>query len=209
MSQARLILEHAPNAQSVTEIAYHGGQFTVGRGDDADWSISDPDKFVSRKHFVLSEEAGAIVVTDASTGGLFIDGGSNPLGVGMSQPLENGMRLRFGDFVVRVEIGPATEAEPARSQGSKSSFEFSFDPVEKPPEPQERPDTLPKPFGVQSSSFFDKAESETKKPLKPLDRDDPFALDLKGTKPSPETEPSQDSYSFDGAPDPEPVSQNR
>ena len=185
MSSARLVLEHTPSAQASTDVTYHGGQLVVGRGDEADWRIDDPDKFVSRKHFVISEDGETILVTDASTGGLFVDGSSSALGVGNSIPLENDMRLRFGDFVAKVELSgskekAATQAQPAESPNSP--FSFKFDPVaEAAPEP-ERPKDLPEPFGTRSSKFFERQEDSAPKPP-PIDRDDPFALELKPAVP--------------------------
>lgn len=177
----RLILEHTPSAQSTTEMAFHGGQLVVGRGDEADWHIDDPDKFVSRKHFVISEEGGRPVVTDASTGGTFVDGSSQPLGLGNSHPLENGMRLRFGDFVARIEMesGPVTQATPQKAP-SPFDFDFSRD-LSEPPvqEPQERPDELPTPFGMRPEGGFRQEPEAPSKPPQPIDRDDPFALDFK------------------------------
>jgi len=186
MSRARLVLEHTPSAQASTDVTYHGGQLVVGRGDEADWRIDDPDKFVSRKHFVLSEDGETIMVTDASTGGLFVDGSSSALGVGNSIPLENEMRLRFGDFVAKVELSgskekSATQSQPAESPNSP--FSFKFDPVaEAVPEP-ERPKDLPEPFGTRSSKFFESQEDRAPKPPPPIDRDDPFALELKPAVP--------------------------
>ncbi|MFC6762346.1 FHA domain-containing protein [Sulfitobacter porphyrae] len=76
----RLVLENAPHAQAEREKIYNGGKLMIGRGDDADWQLVDPDMFVSRQHAILTEEDGRIMVTDASSGGLFIDNAANPLG---------------------------------------------------------------------------------------------------------------------------------
>ena len=115
MTEVRLVLEHAPSAQAETEVQFHGGQLTVGRGADADWRIHDPTNYVSRKHFVLSTESGEVMLTDASSGGLFVDGASTPLGPGNSVKVEHGMRVRFGDFVAKVEVEGASDAACAAS----------------------------------------------------------------------------------------------
>ena len=173
----RFVLEREPTPQRDAERLYHGGHFVVGRGDDADWRIEDPEMFVSRKHFVVSDDGDGPIVTDASTGGLFVDGASKPLGAGNSVALEDGMRLRFGDFVLRVET-QADEAKDTRAIERSGPFSFEFGPAEAPPTPQERPNELPPPFGVAERQADAAVSDESVRSPPPLDREDPFALDL-------------------------------
>ena len=189
MSNLRLILEHAPSSQATTEVTFHGGQLTVGRGEDADWRIHDPDSFVSRKHFVISTEGDDVRLTDASSGGLFVDGATEPLGPGNSVTVEDGMRIRFGDFVARVEMAEAARpASPAPSE--RSPFDFEFEPAEDTGPAPERPKTLPQPFGSGSSPFFDDAPKDEPRAPEPIDRENPFALGLKPATPEVAPEPS-------------------
>lgn len=189
MTEMRLILEHAPTSQAVTEATFHGGQLTVGRGEDADWRIHDPDHFVSRKHFVVAMDGDDITLTDASSGGLFVDGATEALGPGNSVKAEDGMRLRFGDFVARLEMMSAgTKAQRVDPALASSPFDFKFEPVEPADPALERPDTLPDPFGVRSGSFFTDEPDEREKAPEPINRDNPFALGLK-----PATEPEEET----------------
>ncbi len=198
MTELRLILEHAPSSQATTEIAFHGGQLTVGRGEDADWRIHDPESFVSRKHFVISSEGEAVVITDASTGGLFVDGATDALGPGNSVAVEDGMRVRFGDFVARIEMGAArTQPEAAAEPEETSPFVFAFEPVEEKAPAPERPDTLPKPFGRVKSPFFDDDPDEPTPPPEPIDRENPFALGLKPQTPELAPGPGTDDFGGD------------
>jgi type VI secretion system FHA domain protein len=178
----RLIVEQAPHRQAESEREFTSGRMVIGRGDDADWKLNDPEMFVSRRHAILSEEGGRVVVTDASSGGLFVDNAANPVGTGNSVVVEPGMRLRMGDFVLRVEgsdAGTGATAPPA--QGGGLSFSFDFGPQdETPAEPPKRPDTLPDPFGVRPSAPSER-QAQEKRPPRPLDQEDPFALDLRGT----------------------------
>lgn len=218
MSGLRLILEHAPTSQAVTEMAFHGGQMSVGRGEDADWRIHDPEHFVSRKHFVISNEAEGLMLTDASSGGLFVDGASDPLGPGNSVRLEDGMRLRFGDFVARVEMASEEKvAEPKARKAEASPFDFNFGSVEEVTPKAERPKTLPEPFGKSSSPFFSDAPDEKEAVPEPIDRENPFAL---GLKPAVADETPAQSESFGGyfgspeaevepGPEPEPAHKTR
>ena len=100
----RLVIEHSPHPQSLREMRHQGGDLSIGRGNDCDWTLDDPDMFISRRHCVITARDGAYLVTDASRSGLFVDGGDRALGAGNSVALDHGMRLRLGDIVIRVEI---------------------------------------------------------------------------------------------------------
>ena len=181
----RLVIETAPRPQAVTERVFEGGRLSIGRSDEADWQLDDPEMFVSRRHCVLSEEDGRVMVTDASSGGLFIDNAAHPVGAGNAVPLEPGMRLRLGDFTLRVEPASAAPAQagggmkaPARVQ----SGGFDFGPPEEVAPPPERPASLPDPFGLRRDGGEALSwEKEEHKPPRPLDQADPFELDLRGS----------------------------
>ena len=189
MTEVRLVLEHTPSAQAETEKIFHGGQLTVGRGADADWRIHDPANFVSRKHFVLSSEGDEVRLTDASSGGLFVDGADEPLGPGNSVTVEHGMRLRFGDFLARVEMGETVRPAQVAPKVASSPFDFTFEPAEDTGPAPERPDSLPEPFGQRSSRFFRDEPVEEPRAPEPIDRDNPFALGLKPATPNPVPSP--------------------
>ncbi|WP_232520753.1 type VI secretion system-associated FHA domain protein TagH [Rhodobacter sp. CZR27] len=145
----RIVVEHSPIPQPVREMRLDGGELSIGRGADCDWQLDDPDMFVSRRHCILSGRAGSWRVTDASRGGLFIDGAEDPLGAGNSAPIGHGTRLRLGDVVLRVEVDPETrpaaDPPPARRPVSFDSDDF-FARLDAPAPPAPRPDTLPDPF---------------------------------------------------------------
>ena len=204
-----LVLEHAPHRQQVKTHVHQGGELTIGRGDDAGWKIDDPEQFVSRQHCVISGQDGAFTVTDSSSGGLFIDGASAPLGVGNSIPLEHGMRLRLGDFVMRVELENATApvndtSHKVRNQTTAVGFEDDdfFSVKTEPAEQAERPDDLPDPFdgGGNASSFDIATERQDAPPL----FDDAFTLDPVATPQKPEIAPEPEPQ-VAVKPSPEPV----
>jgi type VI secretion system protein ImpI len=216
MTEVAIILEHAPTPQRETRRVYHGGQLTIGRGDEADWRLDDPDMFVSRKHCVISDDSGAPTATDASTGGLFVDGASTPLGAGNSARLEHDMRLRMGDFVFRIEMAAAAaRAEPAARGGIGFSFDFGPAPAVEPP--KERPRDLPMPFGVRTDDRPSAREETPRPPPRPFDDRDPFALDLAPRRAEPQAAPEPRPPAWDGgaaeapraAPDPAPVTPAR
>ncbi|MDZ4087826.1 MAG: type VI secretion system-associated FHA domain protein TagH [Tabrizicola sp.] len=175
----RLTIEHSPHPQDRREMRHPGGEFSIGRGAECSWQIHDPDMYVSRKHCVITGEAGQFIVTDASRGGLFIDGKDQPLGPGNAARLETGMRLRLGDTVIRVEIEAATPVAPPRTHApvprQLTQDEFFSAPVTPPP-PVHRPQGLPQPFetGPTDARRYDTGPDRSAPP--PL-FDDPFTLD--------------------------------
>lgn len=188
-----LVLEHAPHAQRETQCSFSGGQLTIGRSDDCDWQLEDPDQFVSRKHCVISEEDGVVTVVDASSGGLFVDGQPEPLGPGNTAVLEHQMRLRVGDFVIRVETQAAkadTPAEKPEISKAESFFDVS-DANRVVVEPATRPKDLPDPFGIRHRSSSSVPEEKTSRPSRPLDQQNPFELDLRPSSPA---EPSSEQH---------------
>lgn len=176
----RFVIESSPVPQAETERVFTGGQLSIGRSPDADWQVEDPKMFISRRHCVIGEENGQVVVTDASSGGLYLDNASNPVGLGNTVPLEPGMRLHLGDFTLRVEAA-SSAVEPAAPQ-QVASLNRSFFPKDDAPEPQApppvRPESLPDPFGMRDE---ERRHKEVARPPRPLDQADPFGLDLRAS----------------------------
>lgn len=175
----RLTIEHSPHPQDRREMRHPGGEFSIGRGAECSWQLNDPDMYVSRKHCVITGEAGQFIVTDASRGGLFIDGKDQPLGPGNAARLETGMRLRLGDTVIRVEVEAPTPAAAPRTQApaqrQMTHDDFFSAPVT-PSAPVNRPQGLPQPFdtGPTDARRYDTAPD---RPAPPPLFDDPFTLD--------------------------------
>lgn len=176
------IIESAPTPQPRTSFPYEFGQLVIGRGDDADWQLDDPERYLSRRHCIVTMENGQLTATDASRGGTFVDGSETPLGTGNSIALEDGMRLRMGDFVFRVDMAAATKSAATAAPAVVSSGPLSFDPppAEPAPAPPPRPDDLPDPFDpYDRANSMAAAPKDTPAPApKPFGMDDPFALDL-------------------------------
>ncbi|WP_412553919.1 type VI secretion system-associated FHA domain protein TagH [Shimia sp. MIT1388] len=190
----RFVLENAPHPQLVSEKEFGGGRLVIGRGADADWQIDDPDKFVSRSHAIITEERGRIIVTDASSGGLFIDNAANPVGAGNSVPVDAGMRLRLGDFVLRIEemTVRSGQDQPSPNRSGAGVFSFEFGAEEVAPTPKKRPDSLPDPFGLREETRDESQDREESPPPRPLDQDDPFDLDLRGAPRATPQEPKEE-----------------
>ena len=153
-----LILENAPHPQAVSEMRHEFGELSIGRSSDVDWQIDDPEMYVSRKHCIIRADNGTYTVTDASRGGLFIDGAEAPLGAGNSTRLEDGMRLRMGDYVIRVSVASAARTSapsPAEAtpQRALPADDFFTAPVER-PVAAPRPKDMPPPFEPPEPSRF-------------------------------------------------------
>lgn len=174
-----LTLEQAPHPQKRTEMRYSGGNLVIGRGSDADWTINDPDMFVSRAHCTISGSDGQYAVTDSSRGGIFVDGADLALGAGKTTDLRDGTRIRMGDFVFLAKIedeAPAYRPEPVRSEPS--------------PQPAPAP-ANDDPFGLKSPSPAPKPAARPQQPRPGaggstgLEADDFFATSVDRPEPEP------------------------
>ncbi|MCC5809707.1 MAG: FHA domain-containing protein [Ectothiorhodospiraceae bacterium] len=83
----------------------HGG--VVGRSDDCHWRLLCPAKLISRRHAVVTVEDGRYCLYDASANGVFVNDKSEPVGPGNRVELQDGDRLRMGNFLVEVSLESA------------------------------------------------------------------------------------------------------
>lgn len=79
------------------------GSITLGRSDQNDITLPDPDRIVSGRHCVIEDQGGSIVVVDLSTNGTFLNYSKAPLGP-TPTPLSNGDILSIGAYEVLVRI---------------------------------------------------------------------------------------------------------
>ncbi|MER9999116.1 type VI secretion system-associated FHA domain protein TagH [Mesorhizobium sp. M0051] len=99
-------------AGTSTSYAARDRGFEIGR-DGCDWTLPDPDKFISGRHCEVRYEAGAFWLHDISRNGTFINGSSQR----MTNPhrLGDGDRMLIGRYVVLVSIDEerATAGNPS------------------------------------------------------------------------------------------------
>lgn len=198
----RLVIEHSPHPQPVSELSHPGGELSIGRGADADWRLEDPDMFISRKHCLIAEDGGGFTVTDISRGGVFVDGADAPLGAGQGCALRDGMRIRLGDVVIRADLRVASRATAAavHDTGAFSADDFFAQrPVEETQQP--RPADLPDPFDAPRTP----PRPAGARPAAGQGFDDPFTLDPLPLSAS-DAAPAPGGSSDDAAPAP-PVTQ--
>jgi len=94
--------------------------FEIGR-EKCDWSLPDPDKFISGRHCEVRYEGNAFWLHDVSRNGTFVNGSNQRLSA--PHRLAQGDRLRIGRYIVSVSIdaeNPAFDAmgNPGTGHGS-------------------------------------------------------------------------------------------
>jgi len=100
----RVISDHykALGKRSSRLFGVTGGR--IGRAQDNDWILPDPDRYVSSHHCKVEFKAGQWLLEDTSTNGVFINGSDIPASVEGAYNLQDGDRLRLGDYEVLVSI---------------------------------------------------------------------------------------------------------
>ena len=100
----RVISDHykALGKRSSRLFGVTGGR--IGRAQDNDWILPDPDRYVSSHHCKVDFRAGQWMLEDTSTNGVFINGSDTPASVDGAYTLQDGDRLRLGDYEMLVSI---------------------------------------------------------------------------------------------------------
>lgn len=81
-----------------------GGEFTLGRGADCDWSFADPERVLSKRHCAVEYLSGGWQVRDLSSNGTFLNGAGEPVGRDQVRPLRDGDRLRLGSYEIECRV---------------------------------------------------------------------------------------------------------
>ena len=100
----RVISDHykALGKRSSQLFGVTGGR--IGRSQDNDWVLPDPDRYVSSHHAKVAFRTGKWVLEDTSTNGTFINGSDTPASIEGPYTLQDGDRLRLGDYEILVSI---------------------------------------------------------------------------------------------------------
>jgi type VI secretion system protein len=111
----RVISDHykALGKRSSRLFGVTGGR--IGRAQDNDWILPDPDRYVSSHHCKVEFKAGRWILEDTSTNGVFINGSDTPASVEGAYTLQDGDRLRLGDYEVLVSIDERNDFSPDAS----------------------------------------------------------------------------------------------
>jgi type VI secretion system protein len=111
----RVISDHykALGKRSSQLFGVSGGR--IGRAQDNDWILPDPDRYVSSHHCKISFSAGKWLLEDTSTNGVFINGSDTPASIEGTYSLQDGDRLRLGEYEVIVSIDERNDFPPDAS----------------------------------------------------------------------------------------------
>ena len=98
-------------------ITMRGASMTIGRGQENDMVLPDPDRLISKTHCVIEDQNGKIMVLDMSTNGTFLNYAKVPIGKTPKQ-LNDGDVLTLGTYelVVALAPDPVLDAPRARRQ---------------------------------------------------------------------------------------------
>jgi type VI secretion system protein len=89
---------------------------TIGRREDNDWVLPDPQRFISGRHALISFVDGHYRVTDVSSNGVYINHAETPLGNEGQASLQQGDTLTIGEYEISVRLqSPVIQAVDADS----------------------------------------------------------------------------------------------
>jgi type VI secretion system protein ImpI len=93
---------------------------SIGRGEDNDWILEDPDSLLSSRHAIVRANKGTFLIVDVSTNGTGLNNPDSLVPHGHGVPLSEGDRLFLGDFEILVQVIAQTELAPSPS-GAKNA----------------------------------------------------------------------------------------
>ncbi|MGX8009537.1 type VI secretion system-associated FHA domain protein TagH [Mesorhizobium sp. ORM8.1] len=108
-----------------TSYAARDRGFEIGR-ENCDWTLSDPDKFISGRHCEIRYQAGSFWLYDVSRNGTFVNGSNQRMNA--PHRLTQGDRLLIGRYVVAVSIDEeraATDRPQARTGSTQRELPAS------------------------------------------------------------------------------------
>jgi type VI secretion system protein len=94
--------KQSPNQTST--LTLDQGSITIGRDITNDWSLSDPDRVLSKRHCRIECRDGSYFLTDTSTNGVFVNALPNEIGRDNSVVINSGDVIRMGDYEIGASI---------------------------------------------------------------------------------------------------------
>ena len=126
--------------------------FTIGRSDENDWAIPDPQRFLSGVHCRIHCKGDRYYLTDTSTNGVFLNGSGTRLERNETVELSQGDKIRIGDYEFEVLIEESYSSASPLTGNTETvvgtepvddpfgdSYGGPFDDPFKDPEPQAAP----------------------------------------------------------------------
>ncbi|HUX73972.1 MAG TPA: type VI secretion system-associated FHA domain protein TagH [Steroidobacteraceae bacterium] len=102
----------------------HGG--TIGRATENEWTLPDPERYLSGTHARVEFRAGKFLLVDTSSNGTYVNGAQVPLGRFHEYTMKDGDYIRIGEYELLVSIDPSNDFPPDEGaivayDGSQSS----------------------------------------------------------------------------------------
>ena len=110
-----IVSEHAAQlgANAAKVFGVHGG--TIGRGRDNEWTLPDPERYLSGKHARIEVRAGKYFLVDTSSNGTYVNVAAVPLGRFHEYTLQDGDYIRIGEYELLVSIDGSNDFPPDES----------------------------------------------------------------------------------------------
>jgi type VI secretion system protein len=89
---------------------------TIGRAPDNDWVLPDPRRIVSGHHCEIEYRNGSYWLRDTSTNGVYVNESEDPVSASGPIELQDGDRLRMGDFEFIVSVDARIDFLPAAAE---------------------------------------------------------------------------------------------
>ena len=90
-----------PGDTSLVEMI--NGVVTIGRGEDNDLSLPDPERALSKRHCVVEERNGDYLIVDISTNGTYLNYSGERIG-NIPTPLNDGDVIQLGSYELLVIV---------------------------------------------------------------------------------------------------------
>lgn len=103
------------------EVSVASRGLEVGRGSEMDWTLPDPNRHISSRHFEVMFRDGKFVLNDISINGTFVYG--QTMRVSSPFQLTHNDRLQVGHYIIRVLIeDPAQGFAPPQQAAPGAAF---------------------------------------------------------------------------------------
>ncbi len=115
-----IILIKAPGSidEAASSMSLDKQGATLGRGEENNWVLDDPELYLSSLHCEFSFENEQYYITDRSTNGTFYNGSVDPIGKGSKLPVNKGDRFIIGDY----EFSISDQEPSARKESANNPF---------------------------------------------------------------------------------------
>ena len=100
---------------------------TIGRSLDNDWILPDPKRLVSGHHCEIEYRAGSYWLKDTSTNGVYVNDSQAPASIAGPVVLQDGDRLRIGDYEIIVSIDDRLDSLPPAAEESSAARHIEAD----------------------------------------------------------------------------------